>query len=227
MIGGIVGYTYQAENLCPTDTFKAMRANGITVQRGRPHEDAIRKAAEKLGIDYDNEHSYDSGDFPKPVTEQQCGTELTELPDGERGSISDEQCTAVGCGKWLKLGEKSPSEAGLTRWVRDEHELPQALARQVAGRLREWGLSHPEFIDNDNVKQAAAQFPHEFRTVQFVGNPIRVVDWSTPQHPDDWCFHCGLLYEAHRFTCDVCNAEVSAIDRHRHTIRVKGQMALR
>ncbi|WNI17676.1 hypothetical protein [Actinacidiphila sp. ITFR-21] len=229
MIGGVVGYTYQAENLCPSCTLKAMRANGITVQKGKSHEDAIRRAAQKLDVDFDDESSYDSGDFPKAVTEQMCETELNEVPNGEQGvrhAISDERCTGDKCGKWLVLGEKSPTEAGLTRWVRDEYELPQALARAVAGKLREWGLSHSEFISEDNVRQAAAEFPHDYATVHAVGNPQRVELLLTPETDDDTCFHCGQPWEGHAFICNTCQTEVPAVSLHRHPIVAKGQRKL-
>ncbi|MEU3046754.1 hypothetical protein ABZ705_09505 [Streptomyces sp. NPDC006984] len=226
----IVGYSYAAENLCPSCTIKAMRASGITVQRGKPHEEAIRKAAEKLGIDFDDEHSYDSGDFPEPVTDQQCETELTELPDAELGvrhAISDERCSGTNCGKWLKLGEKSPTEAGLTRWVRDDYELPQALAREIARKLREWGLSHPEFITEDNVRQAAAVFPHDYATVHAEGNPQRIVLMPAPQYDNDPCFYCEQPWEKHTFTCTTCGNHVPADAPHGHEVQVKGQIKFR
>lgn len=226
----VVGYSYQAENLCPTCTVKAMRANGITVQRGKQHEDAIRKAAEKLGIDFDDEHSYDSGRFPKPVTDHQCVTELTELPGAEPGvrhEISDERCTGDKCGKWLKLGEKSPTEAGLTRYVRDSYELPHALARDIAGELREWGLSHPEFITEDNVRQAAAMMPHDYATVHAVGNPQRIVLLPTPQYDNDPCFYCEQPWEKHEFVCGTCGETVPADGPHTHQVQVQGQIKFR
>ncbi|MFJ5725825.1 hypothetical protein [Streptomyces sp. NPDC093149] len=232
MIGGVVGYTYQAENLCPTCTIKAMRAHGIKVQRGKAHEEAIRRAAEKLGIDYDDQHSYDSDNFPKPVTEQQCETELTEVPNdkpGTRHAISDERCTGDKCGKWLILGEKSPSEAGLTRWVHDSHELPRALAKLVAAILREWGLSHPEFITEDNIKQAAAQHPHDWVSHRFVDYPktYDTVLIRTPGYDTEECVHCGRPWEDHTLVCDVCKEPVPATDKHTHEIQVKGQLKFR
>ncbi|MFJ3270951.1 hypothetical protein [Streptomyces sp. NPDC086776] len=225
MIGGVVGYSYTAETLCPSCTIKGMRANGIKVQAGKPHEDAIRRAAEKIGIDFDDEASYDNGDFPKTVTEQMAETELTEVPDGAPGCISDERCD--GCGKWLILGEKSPSEAALTRYVRDSYELPHALARQVAGELRSWGLSHPEFIKEENARQAAAMFPHDFACVEFRGNPQRVVMFSTPQSDGDTCFYCEQPWEKHEFTCGTCGIDIPATDLHRHEIPIKGQLKFR
>lgn len=229
MIGEVVGYTYQAENLCPSCTLKAMRASGIKVARGRSHEDAIRLAAEKLGIDYDDQHSYDSGTFPKPVTEQQCETELDEVPGAEPGvrhAISDERCTGDKCGKWLVLGEKSPSEAGLTRWVRDEYELPQALARSIAQELRRWGLSHPEFITEDNVRQAAAMFPHDYATVHLSGAKS-VGLMPTPEYDGDPCFYCAQPWEKHTFTCQGCGSNVPADAKHSHPVQVEGQLKFR
>ena len=227
-----VGYSYQAENLCPSCTVKAMRANGIKVPRGKSHEDAIRDAAATFGVNFDDERSYDSGAFPKPVTDQQCETELTEIPDAEPGvrhAISDERCTGDKCGKWLKLGEKSPTEAALAKLVRDSYELPKALARDVARELREWGLSHPEFIDADNVKQAAAQHPHDWSSYRFVNYPksneVRPV--STPDYETEECVHCGRPWEDHTLICDVCKEPVSAAGKHSHEIRMKGQIKFR
>lgn len=230
MLGETVGYSYQAENLCPSCTLKSMRANGITVQRGKPHEDAIRKAADKLGIDYDDQHSYDSDTFPKPVSEQQCETELNELPDAEPGvrhAISDERCSGDKCGKWLVLGEKSPTEAGLTRHVRDSYELPQALAREIARVLREWGLSHPEFITEDNVRQAARMMPHDYATVHAVGNPQRILLLPTPEYDNDPCFYCEQPWEKHKFVCDTCHETVPADGAHTHQLQLKGQIKFR
>ncbi|WP_327357746.1 hypothetical protein [Streptomyces sp. NBC_01304] len=227
MIGGVVGYTYQAENLCPSCTKKALRANGIKVQNGKPHEDAIRRAAQNLKIDFDDERSYDSDDFPKAVTEQQCETKLTELPDGETGSISDERCTGDNCGKRLVLGEKSPTHTALTRYVRDSYELPHTLARTVAQTLREWGLSHPEFIDEDNVRQAAALHPHGYDTVRLTPNGRSTVLMPTPAYDGDWCFYCQQPWEKHLFTCSTCGIDVPADVPHTHQVPVTGQQKFR
>lgn len=225
----VVGYSYQAENLCPSCTVKAMRANGLKVQRGKSHEDAIRRAAEALGINFDDERSYDSGAFPKPVNEQQCVTELTEVPDAEPGvrhAISDERCTGDNCGKWLKLGEKSPTEARLARWVHEEYELPQDLAQDVARELREWGLSHSEFITEDNIRQAAAMFPHDYATVHLSG----IADLGlmpAPEYDGDPCFYCEQPWEKHTFVCVVCKKDVPAVGTHSHQVQVQGQIKFR
>ncbi|MER6367084.1 hypothetical protein ABT255_01670 [Streptomyces mirabilis] len=225
MSGGVVGYTYADGNLCPSCTIGRMRANGIKVARSSDHEEAIRRAADQVGVDYSDERSYDSSDFPKTITSQQARTELTELPDGERGEIEDEKCDR--CGKWMKLGEKSPTEAGLTRWVRDDYELPQALAREIARKLREWGLSHPEFITEDNVRQAAAMFPHDYVTVHAEGNPQRIVLMSMPQYDNDPCFYCEQPWEKHTFACTTCGNHVPADAPHRHEVQGNGQIKFR
>lgn len=228
MIGGVVGYTYQAEMLCPSCTIKTMRASGIKVQRGKPHEDAIRRAAQNLNIDFDDEHSYDSDRFPKTVTQQMCETELTELPDGEHGVISDERCTGDKCGKWLVLKERSPTEARLTAWARDTYELPQALARGVSATLREWGLSHPEFISEDNVRQAAAQYPHDWVSYRFKDTAgTQTVAIHTPDYDGATCMHCDKPWEMHLLTCDTCAIDVPADVPHSHQVQVKGQIKFR
>ncbi|MGW1784920.1 hypothetical protein ACWCQQ_38320 [Streptomyces sp. NPDC002143] len=224
MIGGVVGYTYADDNLCPSCTIGRLRANGFTVARSSDHEEAIRRAAERVGIDFSDERSYDSSSFPKTITGQQACTELTELPDGERGEIPDEKCDR--CGKWMKLGEKSPTEAGLTRWVRDDYELPQALAREIARKLREWGLSHPEFITEDNVRQAAAMFPHDYATVHLSGDTSLGL-MLAPEYDEDPCFYCEQPYEKHTFVCETCGTNVPADIKHSHQVPVKGQLNFR
>ncbi|MEU9267290.1 hypothetical protein AB0E04_17820 [Streptomyces sp. NPDC048251] len=220
----VVGYTYGNDNLCPSCTVGRMRANGIKVVRSRGHEQAIRRAAERVGTDFRDDRSYDSSDFPKAIASQQTRTELTELPDGERGEIEDEKCDR--CGKWMKLGEKSPTEAGLTRWVRDDYELPQALAREIAGKLREWGLSHPEFITEDNVRQAAAMFPHDYATVHLSGDASFGL-MLAPEYDEDPCFYCEQPYEKHTFVCETCGTNVPADIKHSHQVPVKGQLKFR
>lgn len=222
----VVGYQYAVDNLCPSCTIARMRANGITVAKGPDHEAAIRRAAERQGVDFSDDGSYDSGDFPKTITTQQAKTELTELPDGERGEISDERCDV--CHKWLILGEKSPSEARLSKWVREEYELPQALTRDVAGKLREWGLSHSEFITEDNIRQAAAMFPHDYATVALrLSGDSGVGLMPTPEYDEDPCFYCEQPYEKHTFVCETCGTNVPADIKHSHQVPVKGQLKFR
>lgn len=224
MSDGVVGYQYMVDNLCPSCTIGRMRGNGIKVARSADHEEAIRRAAERLGVDFSNERSYDSSYFPKTITAHRARTELTELPDGERGEIEDETCDR--CGKWLVLGEKSPSHAGLTRWVRDTYELPQALAKLAAATLREWGLSHPEFISDDNIRQTASLHPHDYATVHLSG-PAKLGLMPTPEYDEDPCFYCEQPWEKHTFTCTTCKQDVPANNRHSHPIQVKGRIKLR
>ncbi|MGW6604843.1 hypothetical protein [Streptomyces sp. NPDC055036] len=223
----VVGYTYLDENLCPACTLKAMRANGIKVRRGKSYEEAIRLAAQDLNIDFEDQDPYDSGDFPKPVTDQKCETKLTEVDSeaGVRLAIPDERCTRGKCGKWLVLGEKSPTEGGLTRWVRDEYELPQALARDIAGKLREWGLSHPEFITEDDIREAAVLFPHDYVTVCNALQGIKLR--RTPEYDEAPCFYCSKPWERQIFICEVCGANVPADFKHAHEIQVRGQIKFR
>ncbi|KLI09380.1 MULTISPECIES: hypothetical protein [Mycobacteriaceae] len=77
----IVGYTFQAENLCPT----CMRDKVITWGRFDPEstastESLLADLAKVVGVDHMNERTYDSGDFPKVVfdsqvedSEERCG----------------------------------------------------------------------------------------------------------------------------------------------------------
>ncbi|MGW0881273.1 hypothetical protein [Streptomyces sp. NPDC002671] len=221
----VVGYTYYDDNLCPSCTIGRMRANGIKVAHSSNHEEAIRRAAERVGVDFSDEGSYDSGDFPKVITSQMTSTELTELPNGERGQISDERCDR--CGKWMKLGEKSPSHTALTRHVRNSYELPQALFKLVAATLREWGLSHPEFITEDNVREAAAQHPHEWASYQFTGPDSTQTELiRTPQYDDEKCVYCEQPWEKHTVTCETCGTDVPANEKHTHQLQDNAQICM-
>lgn len=225
MIGEVVGYSYQAENLCPSHTIAAMRGNGIKVASGRYHEDAIRRAAEKIGVDFDDERSYDSDDFPKAIAEGQACTEITERPDTNRSvMINDERCCHVGCGKWLVEGEKSPSERTMAKIIAEKYDLPRALANGVQEELRRWGYTHPEHIDEDDVQLAARRTLHDYVTVTHPhGLPI---EQSTPEYDGDDCIHCDGAFEDHKVTCTTCKEVVGAADVHRHPIQVQGQRPL-
>ncbi|WP_052682128.1 hypothetical protein [Saccharothrix sp. ST-888] len=221
----VIGYTFNAENLCPGCTIKAMSAAGIKVQRGKAYEEAIRKAAGKLGIDFSDERTWDSGDFPKVVTDQTVQTELHEIPEIGDAVISDERCDS--CGKWLGLGEKSPSESKLAAHLAEKYELPKSVAANVGATLREWGWSHPEFIDGDIVKLGVRQVPHDYETCRLVlvsGSDAELRLYPTPQEDGEGCFHCDALWEDHRFNCDVCKKEVEALDLHRHQTIALGQL---
>lgn len=227
MSGYVVGYTFNAENLCPTHTISALRAAGIKVTSGRQHEDAIRRAAEKVGVDFSDEGSYDSGDFPKTITRDQVLTEITERPDVSSAVISDERCDQ--CGKWLIEGERSPNERTMAKIIAEEYDLPKALAESVRTELRRWGYTHPAHIDSDDVQLAARRVPHDYVTVRFApGYPAvrKSLEFSTPQEDGDTCLHCDGLFEDHRFRCTTCKEIVGAVEVHRHQLRMPGQRAI-
>lgn len=111
--GEPVGYTFQAENYPPDSILEAL----IAAQDGEAHiriivelatlpvEVALQRIAARFGIEYDDERSYDSDFFPKPLflEQLQCGDrEWTELaPDHQWEPISlpkkDQTCRW--CGK--------------------------------------------------------------------------------------------------------------------------------
>ena len=84
----IVGYTYRAETLCPDHIVAQLTANpgdvnhaDATIGNAEAHLDLL---ARLKGIDRMDEHSFDSGDFPKVIfssategdTCDKCGAEL-------------------------------------------------------------------------------------------------------------------------------------------------------
>jgi hypothetical protein len=88
----IVGYTFNAEILCPACTLNAVSENSTTATKFKESpmnwsnhgfvesvESWLRTKALERGIDYDDESSYDSGDFPKVILrftvedDERCG----------------------------------------------------------------------------------------------------------------------------------------------------------
>ena len=70
----IVGYTFQAETLCPTCTLTALPTGGGETFDGwrdaterMSTEDNLAELAVAFGIDRQDERSFDSGDFPKVI----------------------------------------------------------------------------------------------------------------------------------------------------------------
>jgi len=69
----IVGYTYACETLCPACTVAALpTGEGETFDGWRDMtnmsaEDNLTELAAAFGIDRMDEHSFDSGDFPKVI----------------------------------------------------------------------------------------------------------------------------------------------------------------
>lgn len=104
-----VGYTFRAE-IYPADKILDVIELGLPViispfDRRVAIEERLKNLADALGIDYGDERSYDSNDFPKPVFEEQltCSdSEWTELaPDHQWAPIAlpiaDQTCRW--CGK--------------------------------------------------------------------------------------------------------------------------------
>ncbi len=60
----IVAYTYQAEQLCPDCVMARFNADG---RLGSDVETVLDWHAKVLGIDRQDEYSFDSGDFPKVI----------------------------------------------------------------------------------------------------------------------------------------------------------------
>jgi hypothetical protein len=95
----VVGYTYKADIYC-TDCMEEIASN--EVERLDPDrvvfpigEDIVRLWAQKAGIDYINESSYDSDDFPKVVfaSEVRNAYHYPTSDDGTGGETADR------CGK--------------------------------------------------------------------------------------------------------------------------------
>jgi len=69
----IVGYTFQAEILCPACTLIALPTgegepfDGWEDLTHMPAEDNLTELAAGFGIDRDDERTFDSGDFPKVI----------------------------------------------------------------------------------------------------------------------------------------------------------------
>jgi hypothetical protein len=75
----IVGYTYKCENYMPAQLIEVLIAEGraAPAARGMRAEDVLDQivAAEALDLDRMDEHSFDSGDFPKVIFESQITEE--------------------------------------------------------------------------------------------------------------------------------------------------------
>lgn len=74
----IVGYSYKAATYCPEHLIELMVQNGTASPgaRGMAPEDVLDQLAAGEGIEREDEHSFDSDDFPKVVLDVQ-------LQDGE------------------------------------------------------------------------------------------------------------------------------------------------
>lgn len=86
MMTDIVAYTYSAEELCPNCTVTKLGGTPTDIRVAGSVEALLDRTATTLGIDREDERSFDSGDFPKVVFADQidedhnrcdsCGKEL-------------------------------------------------------------------------------------------------------------------------------------------------------
>lgn len=65
----IAAYSYRAGLYCPVCVIEAMIADGIAAPAARDMatDDVLEQCAGALGIDRDDESSFDADEFPKPV----------------------------------------------------------------------------------------------------------------------------------------------------------------
>lgn len=88
----ISAYTYQAQTLCPHCTMQAVSAATNTCFASiAPAELFLDQMATTLGIDREDEHSFDSSDFPKVV----FASQLDQLDHFPHDCGYDAGCT--GC----------------------------------------------------------------------------------------------------------------------------------
>lgn len=71
--GTIAGYTYQAENYRPDDLIELLISAGDAAPgaRGMTPEEVLDQIAGERGIDRLDERTFDSGEFPKVILEEQ------------------------------------------------------------------------------------------------------------------------------------------------------------
>lgn len=65
----IIGYTYATENYTPSGVIEALIREGRLPISARAFdtEDILHAFADRAGIDWSDEHSYDSSEFPKVI----------------------------------------------------------------------------------------------------------------------------------------------------------------
>ena len=82
----IVGYTFMTENICPTCTINRMIGAGLASPGARDMrvEDVLDQIAASEGIDRTDEHTFDSGEFPKVIFASQIGCSLCDDIDDSR-----------------------------------------------------------------------------------------------------------------------------------------------
>jgi len=78
MLGRIVGYTYAADNYCESCLVELLFNNPVMptdkVDSWLSTEDGLNNIAKILGIDRNDENTFDSGHFPKVIIDQMIDT---------------------------------------------------------------------------------------------------------------------------------------------------------
>lgn len=85
----IVGYTFKAQQFCPEHLIEFMVQNGYLSPAARDMrvEDVLDQHAGAEGVDREDQHSFDSDDFPKTILDQQL--EEVEECDWNGHSLHD------------------------------------------------------------------------------------------------------------------------------------------
>ena len=80
MIDSIVGYTYKAEQLCPDCTRAALGYGaGSRFRDVLSVENRLNSIASRIGLERDDESSFDSNDFPKVILDAMLDCDREEL----------------------------------------------------------------------------------------------------------------------------------------------------
>lgn len=84
------GYLFQADVYCPGCMTEIMIARGDASPAARDmvSVEVMEQISHSAGVDFDDEYSYDSDDFPKIITNEpegplNCGRCGTDISDGE------------------------------------------------------------------------------------------------------------------------------------------------
>ena len=66
----VIAYAYHADVVCPRCTIDLLLREGKAspAARDMAPDDAVRQIVDSNGFDYDDLHTYDSDDLPKPIT---------------------------------------------------------------------------------------------------------------------------------------------------------------
>lgn len=153
----IVGYTFNAETLCPSCMRK--KAAFVNETNGRnaefmPLDRLLDYWAVYQGIDREDEHSFDSGDFPKVIFESSvedcercngCGEHLTGddcITYHHRYTYGDGKFSSPICqnGRCGNVGQGDPCGDGDCLWHPENPDNPYTCSDWVDN---DW-CSHPE-----------------------------------------------------------------------------------